>query len=111
MSHNRILLMPLLLLAVGLALPLRAETDAAAAPPPPAAGGEAGLEPEVTIIHRGGEMLEEYRINGRLYMIKVTPRKGIPYFLVDSDGDGNFELRQNELAPEMLIPQWTILRW
>jgi len=80
---------------------------------PPPDRGETGqaLEPEVTIIDRGEELVEEYRINGHLYMIKVTPKKGIPYYLVDSDGDGSFDIRQNELDEHLLIPQWTLFRW
>ncbi len=91
------------------AMPLLAAGAAKAPPPPP--GVEGDVEPQVTIIHRRGETIEEYRINGQLYMIKVTPRTGIPYYLVDSDGDGNFDVRSNELDPELLVPQWTILRW
>ncbi|MFQ5488496.1 MAG: DUF2782 domain-containing protein [Gammaproteobacteria bacterium] len=109
MTNHKILLLSVLLL---LAPAVYAAAESGAVPAaPPTAGSEGDLEPEVTIIHRGGEMIEEYRINGQLYMIKVTPRKGIPYFLVDTDGDGNFEVRQNELDQELLIPQWTILRW
>ncbi len=80
------------------------------APPPPGETDQS-LEPEVTIVDRGEELVEEYRINGRLYMIKVIPKKGIPYFLVDSDGDGSFDVRRNELDEELLIPQWILFRW
>ncbi len=52
-------------------------------PPPPLRAGaatveppEAGIEPEVTITTKGTEIHEEYRANGRLYMIKVVPAKG-----------------------------------
>jgi hypothetical protein len=62
---------------------------------------------------RGGkdEVISEFRINGQLYMIRVTPKKGVPYYLVDSDGDGKLETRWNELAPNLLIPSWVLLRW
>ena len=83
-------------------------------PSPPTRTDKGGVQapvPEVTIIHRSKGLVEEYRINGRLYMIKVVPKKGIPYFLVDSDGDGNFDRRENELDPELLIPSWTLFRW
>ena len=82
-----------------------------ASPPQVDAGAEAELEPQITIIHRGGQTIEEYRINGQLYMIKITPHKGVPYFLVDVDGDGDFDLRSNELDEDLLVPRWTILRW
>ncbi len=74
-------------------------------------GGGPAPVPEVTIVHRNRGLIEEYRINGKLYMIKVVPKKGIPYFLLDSDGDGNFDRRETELDPDILIPSWTLFRW
>ena len=56
-------------------------------------------------------MVEEYRINGRLFMIKIQPRKGPPYYLIDSDGDGVLDSRQDDLDPNMPVPSWVILRW
>jgi len=82
--------------------------------PPPVTtkkGASPAPVPEVTIIHRNRGLIEEYRINGKLYMIKVVPKKGIPYFLLDSDGDGNFDRRATELDPYILIPSWTLFRW
>lgn len=67
--------------------------------------------PEVTIIRREDAVIEEYRIGGQLYMIKVTPRRGIPYYLVDTDGDGRLDQRRSELAEDMMIPSWTLFRW
>ena len=72
---------------------------------------EAEPSGEVTIKGNGDEVISEFRINGQLYMIRITPKKGVPYYLVDSDGDGNLETRWNELAPELLIPSWVLLRW
>jgi hypothetical protein len=82
-----------------------------AAPPPMPRDDREGLEPEVTIIRQQDRTIEEYRINGQLYMIKVTPSKGYPYYLVDADGDGNLETRRNELDPRILVPSWVIFRW
>src|SRR5690606_6816800 len=55
------------------------------------------IEPEVTIIRRDDAVIEEYRINGRMYMVKVTPKVGKPYYLVDQDGDGQLESRMGRL--------------
>ena len=82
-----------------------------APPPPMPSDAQEGLEPEVTIIRKEDRTVEEYRINGQLYMIKVTPSKGYPYYLVDADGDGSLETRRNELDPRILVPSWVILRW
>lgn len=68
------------------------------------------LQPEVTIIRRGEDVVEEYRVGGQLYMVKITPSKGLPYYLIDSDGDGSLETRRNELDnPEVIM--WRIFSW
>ena len=72
---------------------------------------EDGAENGIVIQSPGQETINEYRINGRLYMIRITPQKGAPYYLVDADGDGDLETRTNELAPDFLIPSWVILSW
>ena len=68
-------------------------------------------KPQVIISPGKQDIIEEYRINGLFYMIKVTPHKGVPYFLVDSDGDGVFETRQSELTPDLLIPRWVLFKF
>nr|WP_180202021.1 DUF2782 domain-containing protein [Pseudomonas sp. SbOxS1]NYU01298.1 DUF2782 domain-containing protein [Pseudomonas sp. SbOxS1] len=66
-------------------------------------------DPEVTIRTEGDKTIQEYRQNGFLYAIKVTPSVGKPYFLVRADGsDGNF-IRSDQ--PDMLIPSWKIFEW
>ena len=55
--------------------------------------------------------IKEYRANGRVYMIEVIPKKGIPYYLVDADGDGNFDTRRSDLSPNLKIPSWVIFSW
>lgn len=80
----------------------------------PAGGDNAGSvpqEPDVTIIQRGQERVEEFRINNQIYMIKITPAKGYPYYLIDKTGDGNFDTRRPQLNSEPVIPQWVLLRW
>ncbi len=65
--------------------------------------------PEVTITTKDGETRAEYRIEGRLYMIKVTPAKGKPYYLIDYEGSGEF--RHSDLDPRISPPMWVIKRW
>lgn len=68
-------------------------------------------EPDITITHRGEERIEQYSINNRVYMLKVTPTKGAPYYLIDTTGDGSFDTRRNQLGPDVTVPQWVLLRW
>lgn len=76
-------------------------------PPPPGLELEPSLEPQVTIIKRAGETVEEFRIGGRLYMMKITPATGAPYYLVDQMGNGQFT-RLNNIDTGIHPPMWVI---
>ena len=65
-------------------------------------------DPDVTIRQDGDKTITEYRQNGFLYAIKVTPKGGKPYFLVRADGEAHW-MRSDK--PDMLIPQWEIFSW
>src|SRR5690606_4277499 len=65
-------------------------------------------EPDVTIRQEGDRTVEEYRVNGFLYAVNVTPNPGKPYFLVRAYGDINF-VRADQ--PDMLITACEIFRW
>ena len=69
------------------------------------------IEPEVTIIQTEEELIEEYRVNGTLYMVKVTPSVGPPYYLIDQDGDGKLESRTTRLGSDSAIQQWILFQW
>ena len=75
--------------------------------PPPGLAPDPALEPQVTITTRGENKVEEYRINGRLYAMKVTPPHGKPYFLIDTTGDGQM-VRRDSLDSGLRVPQWVI---
>jgi hypothetical protein len=66
-------------------------------------------EPQVTIRMEGDKVIQEYRQNGFLYAIKVTPKGGKPYFLVRADGTEANYIRSDQ--PDMLIPAWEIFTW
>lgn len=115
--------MPLarLTLAVALACPLGVAAggqtdpsprleDLPEPPPPPAVQSGEVLEPEVTIIQREDAEVEEYRLNGRLYMIKVKPVVGPAYYLMDDDGDGRLESRFDGLSAPV-VPRWVLFSW
>ena len=76
-------------------------------PPPPGMELDPALEPQVTILKRGADTVEEYRLGGRLYMVKVTPPHGTPYYLIDNRGDGMFS-RQESFDTGVRPPMWVI---
>lgn len=80
-------------------------------PPPPALeplAQDSDLEPEVTITKKTDMVIEEYRVGGKLFKIKVTPKIGKPYYLVDERGDGQFSRQDGPDASHMRPPQWVI---
>jgi len=91
--------------------PPPAVTNYKSPPQPPAEQIEAGAlpEPEVTITTKGEDRYEEYRIAGRLYMVKVTPKHGRPYYLIDNEGRGDFV--KNDFHPKVSPPTWVIKRF
>ena len=127
-------LFTLLVISVALAgcSNLSQEPAAGAAPKPPSVGHASqslpiskedfdkipkGLRPEqleerddTTVVIRPGaqKTIKEYRINGFLYGILVTPKDGAPYYLVAADNQGNFI---DPSRPTLLIPSWTIFQW
>ncbi len=86
-------------------------------PPPPPRGVQSGEaiplgEPQITIFRRGENLIKEYRLNGHLYAIKITPDGGTPYYLIDMDGDGHMEGQffDNDNA-KIIVPMWVLHRW
>ena len=76
---------------------------------PPPAGEDTG--PTVTIRStRDGDRYEEYRQNGHVYMVRVTPAHGVPYTLMDTDQDGRLD--ESDAAKQDVSPvYYTIYEW
>ncbi len=90
--------------------PIPAE-DAQEMPLPPKVQDEQ-IEPTVTIREEEKRLIEEYRMNGQIYMIKITPKGGIPYYYIDTDGDGKLELDMDRQALNPVQPVfWKIKEW
>ena len=111
-----------LVLALGASLALAQQ--AADAPPPldpdlekppplPPKIQDEQVEPTVTIREEEDRRVEEYALNGVVYMVKVTPKGSkIPYYYVDTDGDGTLELDERSRALNPVQPaQWKIAEW
>lgn len=80
------------------------------APPPPAGAIDPALEPQVSIVKRGESVEEQFRVNGKLYMIKVTPPHGVPYYLIESRGDGTWTRHDtlDAVGSSLRVPMWVI---
>lgn len=71
---------------------------------------QGGDEPEIRIRTEGDTTVEEYRRDGHVYMIKVTPRLGPPYYLIDNTGNGLF-MRHDGPLPMNAPAQWRIYQF
>lgn len=72
---------------------------------------DSDLAPRVTLHEHENRTVEEYRVNNNLYMTKITPRVGAPYYLVDDDGTGETQWLRDPGDRTIKVPQWTLLRW
>ncbi len=79
-------------------------------PPPPVESGEE-MEPDITITRKAHNTIQEYRRGGKLYMIKVIPDIGPPYYFTDDNGDGYLDARGNDLDKGGRVNMWKILEW
>jgi len=94
-----------------------AQNDPAAPPPipepeiPPKIQDEQ-IEPTVNIREEEDRIIEEYSLDGRVYMVKVTPAHGVPYYYLDEDGDGMLELQPGDEAMNPVRPAfWKVKEW
>lgn len=111
----RKILLTLGLLVVSTISVAEQEQEFAAVPEPPelpmpVQSGET-LAPDITIIRKGKKVIQEFRRNGILYMVKIVPQIGPAYYLIDTNGDGNMDVRGNDLDSANKINQWKLFEW
>ena len=81
--------------------------------PPMVQDERSQIEPTVEIRRdEDDNLIEEYRLEGRVYMVKVTPKVGLPYYYMDDDGDGQLELSERDRAANPVQPvYWKVKEW
>lgn len=67
------------------------------------------LAPAVSIRTEGDVAIEEYRRNGQIYMIVITPKDGVRYTYLDTDGDGRLEGDPNDGPVQPVY--YTLYEW
>lgn len=65
--------------------------------------------PQVTVIKRGEDTVTEFRLRGKLYMVKITPPSGPSYYLVDREGSGQFVRMDGNR--KLIVPGWVLTDW
>jgi Protein of unknown function (DUF2782) len=89
-------------------MPAQPYSPGAVPPPPQNAVVDPELEPQVTIIRRDTETVEEVRVGGELRYVRVTPRLGRPYYLVPRAGRLQ---RFDTLDTGLSVPMWQLFSW
>jgi len=84
--------------------------DAEEKPLPPKVQEEQ-VEPTVTIREEEEGRVEEYSVNGKVYMVKVTPKVGLPYYYIDTDGDGSLETSPSKGLEPVRPVHWKVKEW
>tara|TARA_B110000046_G_C12958240_1_gene383287 strand:+ start:1008 stop:1388 length:381 start_codon:yes stop_codon:yes gene_type:complete len=65
-------------------------------------------EDKIELIEGEDRLIYEYRQNGMLTMIKVVPKKGLPYYMVPLNGAQRIDGLDHQ---KNLYPQWVIMEW
>jgi hypothetical protein len=80
-------------------------------PPPSSYESDYTDEPEITITKDGASTIAEYRINGQLYMLKVTPDGNFPPYYLYKETLGGIWQRVDGIQEPLIVPQWVVLEF
>jgi hypothetical protein len=65
------------------------------------------LEPTVTVYSEAEREVEEYRLRGRLFAMRVKVKQAPSYWLIDLDGSGRMVPGQG-IGTSISMPQWVL---
>lgn len=74
----------------------------------PSTDGSGEIKADVTIIRKKDRTIEEYRVNGQLRMVRITPTKGKPYYLLYPKNGGS-PVRKD--LDDIQTPYWKLFEW
>jgi len=109
--RKSLLATPILLALGGYGLTL-AEEKAIDVPPPPVIPediDEESMQADVVIRKGKDQVVEEFRVNGQLYMVRITPKIGKPYYIRYPDGANGRPIRRE--LDDINTPFWKLFEW
>ena len=101
------------LVSLSLLLALAAASPAQDVPIPEKVPSPPSEETAPTVSIRSsdnGDVIEEYREGGAVFMVRITPAHGKPYYLYDDDRNGRLDrsdAEKNDISPVY----WTLYEW
>ncbi|MFT5209603.1 MAG: hypothetical protein ACI9CE_001325 [Flavobacterium sp.] len=63
---------------------------------------------DVEIIAGEDKTVYEYRLKGRLLLIKIVPNKGLSYYMIPTDGGAHYRDLDHSKS---LYPSWILYEW
>lgn len=70
------------------------------------------LAPTVSIrTGDNGDLIEEYRQDGHVTMVRIKPKNGPVYMLMDSNGDGRLDKVDGQSNGGVAPVYWTLYEW
>lgn len=91
----------------------QAEEKTVDVPPPPLIpegfDEEDSIKTDVVIRKGKDGVIEEFRVNGQLYMVRITPNKGKPYYIRYPEGEKGRMIRQD--LDDINTPFWKLFEW
>ena len=67
--------------------------------------------PDIVVSDFPNRTEEAYWQDNRPVAIKITPKSGAPYYIVDPDGDSEFEMRRGGTDIDVKPNNWKVLAW
>jgi len=90
-----------------------AQEQPAEVPPPPVIpegfDEQDSMQADVVIRKGKDKVIEEYRVNGQLYMVKIIPKIGKPYYIRYPDGPEGRVIRRE--LDDINTPFWKLFEW
>lgn len=67
--------------------------------------------PDIVVSEHANRTEEAYWQDNRPVAIKITPKFGAPYYIVDPDGDSEYEMRRGGTDIDVKPNNWKMLAW
>jgi len=110
-NTKTMLIIPLLMLTCSVGQ-VQAEEKTIDVPPPPAlpeGADDDSIKADVVIRRDEDKVVEEFSVNGELYMVRITPKVGKPYYIRYPDGAKGRSVRKE--LDDINTPFWKLFEW
>jgi hypothetical protein len=69
------------------------------------------VRPSINVQEHDNHIAEEYSVGDQVYMVKITPKHGAPYYIADPKGTGQYAWQRDAAGMDVRPPEWAVLKW